>query len=142
METKKRIYIDLDGVMADFDKAVIRRNKFAAMKEVDFFANLEPIHGALEAYKQLNDHYELYLLSTPLWSSPHSWGDKRIWVQKHLGALAHKKLILSHNKGLFIGEYLIDDRTVNGVEDFKGEHIHFGSEKFPNWETVLKYLIQ
>jgi len=39
---------------------------------------------------------------------------------------------------------LIDDRHKNGAEGF-GEYegqewIHFGSEEFPDWETVLTYL--
>jgi hypothetical protein len=28
-----------------------------------------------------------------------------------------------------------------GVTKFKGEHIHFASEKFPGWESVLEYLM-
>ena len=36
--------------------------------------------------------------------------------------------------------HLIDDRTANGVEKFSGEHIHFGTEKYPDWEAVLRYL--
>jgi 5'(3')-deoxyribonucleotidase len=63
-----------------------------------------------------------------------------MWVQQHLGDSAKKKLILCHNKGLVIGDFLIDDRIANGVADFKGEHIHFGNEQFPGWETVLEYL--
>ena len=51
------------------------------------------------------------------------------------------QLILSHNKNLNIGDYLIDDRTANGAAQFMGEHIHFGSEKFPNWNSVLDYLM-
>ena len=39
-----------------------------------------------------------------------------------------------------IGDYLIDDRKFNGASDFKGDWIHFGSEKFPNWQSVLSYL--
>ncbi len=58
-----------------------------------------------------------------------------------MGDLAYKKLILSHNKGLLKGDFLIDDRTVNGVSEFEGEHIHFGSENFPNWESVIKYML-
>ena len=48
---------------------------------------------------------------------------------------------MSHNKNLNIGDYLIDDRTANGAGQFKGEHIHFGTEQFPDWDSVLKYLL-
>jgi hypothetical protein len=29
-----------------------------------------------------------------------------------------------------------------GQLDFEGEFIHFGSEKFPDWNSILKYLIK
>ena len=70
-----------------------------------------------------------------------AWSDKNEWVRKHLGEVAHKRLILSHHKNLNMGDYLIDDRTANGADRFQGEHIHFGIEKFPNWEVVCNYLL-
>jgi len=66
--------------------------------------------------------------------------DKLKWVKKHLGKVSYKRLILSHHKNLNIGDFLIDDRTKNGADKFKGEHIHFGTKKFPNWTSVMKYL--
>ena len=57
-----------------------------------------------------------------------------------MGKSAYKRLIISQNKHLNIGDYLIDDRTANGVGQFRGEYIHFGSEKFPDWNRVLAYL--
>ena len=55
--------------------------------------------------------------------------------------MLYKQVILSHHKNLNQGDYLIDDRTANGAGKFKGKHIHFGTEKFPDWESVLKYLL-
>ena len=52
----------------------------------------------------------------------------------------YKLLIISHHKDLCQGDYLIDDRGKNGTSGFAGEWIEFGSEKFPDWESVLKYL--
>lgn len=40
-----------------------------------------------------------------------------------------------------IGDYLIDDRIANGVDKFQGEHIHFGTSKFPDWKTVVSYIL-
>ena len=28
-----------------------------------------------------------------------------------------------------------------GAGDFHGKHIHFGTEEFPDWDSVLKYLL-
>jgi 5'(3')-deoxyribonucleotidase len=106
-----------------------------------FFTSLEPVAGAIEAFRQLAQKYDTYILSTPDWFGVNSWTEKRIWVEKHLGEAAFKRLILSHNKGLFSGRALIDDRIRNGVENFKGEHIHFGTEVFPGWKAVLDYLL-
>ena len=39
-----------------------------------------------------------------------------------------------------MGDYLIDDRTKNGAGEFSGELIQFGSDDYPDWETVLNYL--
>jgi hypothetical protein len=82
----------------------------------------------------------VYFLSTPVWDNPSSYTEKRIWIGNTFGEAAEKKLILSHNKGLFYGHYLIDDRRVNGVEEFVGEHIHFGTIPFSGWESVLTYI--
>ena len=53
-----------------------------------------------------------------------------------------RRLILSHHKHLNMEAYLIDDRVAHNVSDkFKGAFIHFSSDKFPNWDMVIKYLI-
>jgi 5'(3')-deoxyribonucleotidase len=105
------------------------------------FSLMKPLDGALEAYTILASTYDSYILSTAPWGNISSWSDKAAWVQTHLGDSAKKRLILSHNKNLNIGDYLIDDRTANGAAQFMGEHIHFGSAKFPNWNSVLDYLL-
>ena len=38
------------------------------------------------------------------------------------------------------GIYIIDDRGKHGTSGFKGEWLRFGSQEFPNWESVLEYL--
>ena len=142
---KPIVLIDMDGVICDFDK----RAKELELKGVkghslfrhqDAYKNLDPIEGAIDAWISLQEKYETYILSTPPWSNPDAWAEKRIWVQQHLGDTAKKKLILCHNKGLVKGDYLIDDRIANGVADFEGEHIHFGNDEFPGWKEVLTYL--
>ena len=102
---------------------------------------MKPVEGAIEAYGELTRHFDVYILSTAPWNNPSAWTDKLLWVKKYLGDLAHKRLILSHNKHLNDGDFLIDDRTANGAGDFKGEHVKFLSEEFQNWDDVLNYLI-
>jgi 5'(3')-deoxyribonucleotidase len=105
-----------------------------------FYSDLDPMPGAIEAFEKLCDKYEVYILTAPSWENPSSYTDKRLWVEKYLGEKGYKRLIISNDKSLFSGRALIDDRTKYGVTKFKGEHIHFGSDNFPDWNNVLKYL--
>lgn len=108
----------------------------------DIFSLMEPIPGAVEAFKELSEKFDTYILSTSPWANPSAWSDKLIWVKNYLGPSANKRLILSHHKNLNAGDFLIDDRTKNGVNEFKGEHLHFGTPKFPDWNAVVAYLDQ
>ena len=145
--TKKTLYIDMDGVIVDFKSAFPKLDaktleKFKANPDEiqGIFGLMEPLPGAIEAVEFLFKHFDAYILSTAPWENPSAWSDKLNWVKKYLPKVAHKRLILSHNKELNKGDYLIDDRTANGVDQFTGEHIHFGKGKFKNWADVLLYL--
>src|ERR1035437_9029617 len=139
IKRKKIVYFDLDGVMADYDNAPSYKDNPEIPQE-GFFVGLDPIEGAVEAFKKLSERYDCFFLTTAPWSNVHSLSEKRIWVEKHLGEYAFKRLITTHRKDLSRGHYLIDDRTVNGAGEFDGIHIHFGTAIFPNWDAVVKYL--
>lgn len=142
MKKKKRIYIDMDGVLCDFYKAYLAKKSieyYYPQSLYGFFRNLEPIEDAIESFKLLTEHYDVWILTSPSVHNPLSYSEKREWVEKHLGFEACNKLILSPNKSLFIGDYLIDD---NIHEGFEGEHLHFGEGKqYPNWKSIINYLI-
>lgn len=138
----KTVYVDMDGVLADFVGAIPVGYE-GPVDEIDgLFEDLEPMPGAIEAFHKLAEKYDVYILSTAPWNNPNAWTEKLLWVKKYLGDVAKKKLILSHNKHLNAGDYLIDDRLKNGAEKFPGELIHFGTENYPNWNAVLDYLIE
>ena len=143
----KRVFVDMDGVLVDFESGLEKvdpetRAKYGRRidKIPGMFALMDPMPGAIDAWQRLCEKYEVHVLSTAPWDNPTAWIDKRLWVEKHLGRTAWKKLTLSHNKHLLRGDYLIDDRTANGAGEFEGEHIHFGTEHFPGWDAVLEYL--
>ena len=146
---KKILYFDMDNVLVNFQSGIDRLetvdliNYEGKLDEVPgIFGLMDPIEGAIEAYHKLTQHYDCYILSTAPWENDSAWSDKIKWVKKHLGKVAHKRLILTHNKNLNKGDYLIDDRIKNGAGEFEGEHIHFLTEQFPNWDSVLNYLIK
>ena len=143
------LYIDMDNVLVDFPSAFKKLNK-ETLQEYEgrldevpgIFSLMEPLEGAKEAFDALAADYDTYILSTAPWGNPSAWSDKLLWVKKNLGNAAYKRLILSHYKNLNAGNFLIDDRTKNGSGEFGGEHIHFGTDKFPDWKTVVRYLKQ
>lgn len=139
----------MDGVLVDFPSAFPHipndvLEKYTNDKDniPGIFSLMQPLEGAINAYEKLSQKYDTYILSTAPWDNPSAWSDKVIWVQKYLGSSAHKRLILSHNKNLNFGDYLIDDRPNNGASEFKGERIHFRQEPFPDWQSVLYYLTE
>lgn len=159
MKNKKILYIDMDGVVADFWKEIqinqpnIDDKKYFPTyadqeKQVNaicernphIFRYLLPIKDSIEATKPLFKKFDVYFLSTPMWDVPESYTDKRLWLGMHYGDLAEKRLILTKRKDLVIGDFLVDDRLKNGAKEFKGTHIHFGTKKFPDWKTVVDFL--
>lgn len=125
---KKKVYVDMDSVLVDW--------------QPEFWEDLKPMSGAIEAMRILEKHYDVYVLSTIPWEKPLTGTDKVLWLSKHLGDVCYERLILSHHKKLIRGDYLIDGRGKNGADQFEGEWILFGSERFPDWKNVLEYLVQ
>ena len=145
---KKILYVDMDNVLVDFpsafknyDDAFLEQHPNNRDDIPGIFSLMEPLDGAIDAFQRLSVSYDTYILSTAPWNNPSAWSDKIIWVKKYLGDHAKKRLILSHNKNLNRGDFLIDDRKANGAEEFEGEHILFGKEPFPDWPAVLNYLL-
>lgn len=145
---KKRLYFDMDGVLVDFQSGLAQQSEetkqeyAGRLDEIPgLFGVMQPMPGAIEAVHQLQEHYDCYILSTAPWKNPSAWSDKVIWVTKYLDDVFHKRIVITHCKHLCKGDILIDDRGKNGTSEFEGEWIQFGSEKYPNWASVLEYLI-
>lgn len=140
----------MDNVLVDF-KSGINKLSDRTKKEYEgrldeipgIFSLMDPMPFAIESAKILAAEYDLYVLSTAPWKNPSAWSDKLEWIQNHLGAgkesLFYKRLIISHNKNLNKGDFLIDDRDKNGAKYFSGKLIQFGSKQFPDWHSVIEY---
>jgi 5'-nucleotidase len=146
---KKILYLDMDGVLVDFQSGIDwftkkHPNKVHYYKdcwdEAPIFEHMKPMLGAVEAFHLLAKKFDVYILSTAPWENPNAWRDKRRWVNSFLGVDAYKRLILTHHKELMRGDFLIDDRTANGAGQFEGVHIHFGAKGLENWDKVLKHI--
>jgi len=139
----------MDNVLVDFLSAVPKlpedlvseyKNRLDDVPGI--FSLMDPVPGAIESFEALTERFDTYILSTSPWENPSAWSDKLLWVKKHIGDHAHKRLILTHHKNLNMGDYLIDDRKKRGADCFVGELILFGSEQFPDWQSVMAYLLE
>ncbi len=146
---KQIVFVDMDGVLVNFQSGIDRISEEDKTKydgDLDdvpgIFSLMEPNEGAIAGYTWLSKNFDTYILSTAPWNNPSAWQDKLHWVQKYLPEVAYKRLILSHNKHLASGDFLIDDRTANGADKFPGKHIYFGpnGKGFEDWKAVLAYM--
>ena len=158
LNTRKIVYVDMDNILVDFQSGLDRVSEALKAEYADdgtgkphyddipgIFSLMDPMSGAIEAMQELNKSFDLYILSTAPWLNPSAWRDKLEWVQRYFGkgkdSIFYKRIIISHHKDLNRGDFLIDDREKNGAKDFKGELIQFGTPKFPDWPSVIEYLL-
>ena len=145
LETKKRIYVDMDNTLCDFSsrsdemKALSKGTLLYPQSQYGFFASLEPLPGAIDAYRELEAHYEVYILTAPSYLNPLCYTEKRVWVGQYLGLETTKNLIICKRKGLLKGDYLIDDHL---CPEFEGEQLQIGTAPFETWKEVLDYLLK
>jgi len=141
---KPIIYIDMDDTLCKYTEA---KNKIKKQNPeikypqslINFFVNLEPIDDAIESFNFLYNKFDVYILTSPSVENINCYSEKCIWVEKYFGFEMTKKLIISYNKSLLKGNFLIDDNICGrGQENFEGKLIHFGSKNYPSWKQIIE----
>lgn len=123
------LYLDLDGVMADFDRAFpelfgLDHRELAddAMWErinshPSFFLDLPPCPGALDFFREVEHRQPTILTACPKTNYAHVAVQKRAWVRQHLSRTCLVLPVLGgKHKPLFMhqpGDVLIDDYSRN-----------------------------
>lgn len=149
---KKIVYVDLDDTSANFFRSARTGVGFLVdegrMYEKDFFFNLEPVPGAKAAIRRImRMGFDVWFLSQPLADCFESYTDKAKWVGLHFPELANK-IILTQDKGLHFGHYLIDDNEEKWKPRFEANGGKFITYPFKRgesnshekeWDLIVKF---
>ena len=141
---KPILYYDMDDTICNFTEAsdrakLLNPDQKFPQSQWGFFLGLKEIDRAIESISILGEKYDIWILTRPSTKNINCYSEKAKWVLDHLGQEMVDKLILCPNKALLKGDYLVDDKI---WEDFEGEQIHFGSDLFPDWTSVINYLLK
>lgn len=109
-----RIFIDLDGVIVNFEeyKTALGITGDEVKRMPGAYLAMKPVPKAIEAVQVLISFgYEVWIATKPPTGIAFAYADKVTWVLEHLPHLK-RRIILTHDKGLLgdSGDYLIDDR--------------------------------
>jgi len=157
MVSRPQLYIDLDGVLCDFNSGVVnvsgkRPSEFRTqsdmwrrlMRAKNFYATLPWMmpYGP-KLWNLVKDIEPIILTDLPRgkWAEP----QKREWCAQHLGSNVRVHTCLSRDKAKFAsqeGDILIDDRLDN-CQDWReagGTAFHWSNQEyhFPQLEILLK----
>ncbi len=165
-ESKKIVLIDMDGVIADFRKSFekeVLKNGWEILEEENkmhirvkndndnkrrifinsqkgFYLNLEPIENSILAISEmLNDkNLEVFFCTTPSKKYKHCVPEKYRWIEKYFGFKATEKIIMTRDKTLVKGDFLIDDKPeiLGAVKNPDWEHIYFTQPYNKNLEGL------
>lgn len=171
---KKRLLVDMDGVLADIyqqainfeykengrliqlkdvvgeDEIVAFPNAAKHVRQSGFFRTAPLISNAFEIMEQLNDQYDLFIVSATM-EFPNSLEEKYYWLAEHFPFIPWKKIVFCGSKTVVQGDILIDDHYKN-LDPFENRTLLFsqphnmnrsdnGHERVNNWLEIRELLL-
>jgi 5'-nucleotidase len=120
-----------------------------------FFKNLPLIGGAKEGMEEIkNMGNDVFICTSPITKYDYCVKEKYEWVEKYLGKEWTTKIILTRDKTLIHGDYLIDDNpNIKGINKPTWKHIFYDQPyninikndlrlNWANYEEVFKKISQ
>lgn len=173
----ERVIIDMDNVMADvnpqykvfhnkvygtdLDLDLLREQQktgtvpdysilHALLEKPGFFRTMTVIKDAQEVIKEINDRYEVFIVSSAM-EYPQSLNEKLDWLAEHFPFLTHKQIVFCGSKVFVHGDHMIDDKTSN-LKAFPGQKLLFSTpnnfrindplyQRVDTWQDVAKILL-
>ena len=144
---KKRIALDMDEVIADFEPKFMdiferelgyrpAKEEYYGKKlyqfedawklrgyihEKGFFADLPIMEDSQEIVKELSQYYDFFI-TTAAMEFKFSFEDKYDWLRKHFPFIHWKNIVFLGDKSIIRADYMIDDNAFN-LETFTGEKL-------------------
>jgi 5'-nucleotidase len=124
----------------------------AIIREPGFFLSLDPIPGGLEAVRQMIGlGHDVFFCTAPITDCPTCPMEKFQWIDRHLGADFVRRVVLTSDKTLVRGDFLVDDNPqITGIMAPVWEQVVFdfpynrsvqGKKRlvgWDDWHTVLR----
>lgn len=117
-----------------------------------FFSSLDPMPGAVKALREMERlGIDFRICTSPLHHYQNCLVEKYDWIERHFGFEVTKRMILTQDKTLIRGQYLIDDKPeIQGTYQPEWEHILFDAPynrdilgrkriDWSSWERVLGF---
>jgi 5'-nucleotidase len=171
---KKRLLVDMDGVLADIyqqainfeyaesgrliqlkdvagaDEIVAFPNAAKHVRQRGFFRTAPLIPNAFDVMEQLNEKYELFIVSAAM-EFPNSLEEKYYWLEEHFPFIPWKNIVFCGSKTVVQGDLLIDDHYKN-LDPFENRTLLFsqphnmnrsdnGHERVNNWLEIRDLLL-
>ena len=142
---KRKVFVDMDGVVADFDSgrvvSKLPSEQFKLQKHS--YRHLAEIPLGLESLDWLESKgLDVFMATKIPTHNPYAATDKLLWLQERRPELLKKTIITPH-KGLLGGkhDFLIDDRPHKAhCEEFEGTLLTFGPQnEFADWLAIRAY---
>lgn len=173
---KKTVAVDMDGVIADVEahfldwyerdyNIIMTKNDLLGKPEEEafpekdlvkkfasspgFFSSVPVMPGAIEAVKQLQEHFEIYIVSAAM-EFPLSLSEKLEWLQEHFPFINWKNIIFCGNKSVINTDFMVDDHIKN-LDYCQGKAIMFHAfhnvehshhTRANNWDEVVEILMK
>ncbi|MES2847437.1 MAG: 5'(3')-deoxyribonucleotidase [Bacteroidota bacterium] len=144
---KKRLIIDMDGVLADVYKQFIAleekesgikvpvetlkgKEEYQAFKNgrkhvnsKGFFRHAPLMNGCVEVMKKLNENFDVFIVSAAM-EFPGSLPEKHDWLKEHFPFITWQQIVFCGSKTVIKGDIMIDDHYKN-LDNFTGQTILF-----------------
>lgn len=123
----------------------------ALREEEGFFRALPLIDGAKEAIAEMKESgHHVVICTAPIWKYQYCIPEKLAWIEHHFGHEQAANTIITRDKTLIHGDFLIDDKEmIDGVQTPSWEHLLFDRPynkectqkrhlNWENWESIIE----